>query len=103
VSDNGNYWIRTVAADGCKGFEDGNEPDERQGILRYEPVSTEVPQTWRDNWTKDCTDEKYDKLEPVLPWSIPPVKLHESQSAPAQITLKPFANMMKEIGVRTLS
>ncbi|KAF5713135.1 laccase 2 [Fusarium mundagurra] len=58
ASDNGNYWVRTVAADGCKGFEDGNEPDERQGILRYEPVSTE-------------------NLKPVLPWSIPPVKLHE--------------------------
>ncbi|KAF5687483.1 laccase 2 [Fusarium circinatum] len=77
ASENGNYWIRTVAADGCKGFEDGNEPDERQGILRYEPVSTEVPQTWRDNWTKDCTDEKYENLQPILPWSIPPVKLDE--------------------------
>ncbi|KAF5979798.1 laccase [Fusarium bulbicola] len=77
ASENGNYWIRTVAADGCKGFEDGNEPDERQGILRYEPVSAEVPQTWRDNWTKDCTDEKYENLQPILPWSIPPVKLDD--------------------------
>ncbi|KAF5642678.1 laccase 2 [Fusarium sp. NRRL 52700] len=59
------------------GFEDGNEPDERQGIVRYEPVSTEVSQTWRDNWTKDCPDEKYENLKPMLPWSTPPVKLDE--------------------------
>ncbi|EWZ94633.1 hypothetical protein FOWG_04859 [Fusarium oxysporum f. sp. lycopersici MN25] len=76
ASDNGNYWIRTVPADGCKGFEDGNEPDERQGILRYEPVSTEVPQTWRGPWNKTCSDEKYENLKPVLPWSIPPVELY---------------------------
>lgn len=74
--------LHQITADGSKGFEDGNEPEERQGILRYEPVSTEVPQTWRDNWTKDCTDEKYENLEPILPWSIPPVKLYESQSTP---------------------
>ncbi|KAI8297329.1 hypothetical protein K4K59_003506 [Colletotrichum sp. SAR11_240] len=33
ASSDGNYWIRMVPAHGCKGFEQGNEPDERQGIL----------------------------------------------------------------------
>ncbi|KAF4335748.1 laccase 2 [Fusarium beomiforme] len=44
ASENGNYWIRTVPAEGCKGSEDGNELDERQGFLRYEPEEKNKPQ-----------------------------------------------------------
>ncbi|KAI0893813.1 multicopper oxidase-domain-containing protein [Annulohypoxylon nitens] len=77
ASADGNYWIRTVAADGCKGFEDGNEPDERQGILRYNASSTNVPTTFRDDYSLACRDENYAKLEPILEWDIPKVNLSE--------------------------
>ncbi|KAJ4329018.1 hypothetical protein N0V84_000590 [Fusarium piperis] len=76
ASEEGNYWIRTVPADGCKGFEVGNEPDERQGILRYNASSTSVPTTWRDPYKLDCRDEKYDNLVPVHKWNITKVDLN---------------------------
>lgn len=66
-----------MAADGCKGFEDGNEPDERQGILRYNASSTDVPTTFRDDYSLACRDENYAKLEPILEWDIPKVNLSE--------------------------
>ncbi|EEU37368.1 uncharacterized protein NECHADRAFT_86298 [Fusarium vanettenii 77-13-4] len=74
-SEDGNYWIRTVPADGCKGFEVGNEPDERQGILRYNASSTSVPTTWRDPYSLACRDEDYDKLVPIHKWNITQVNL----------------------------
>ncbi|KAF5013303.1 hypothetical protein FDECE_682 [Fusarium decemcellulare] len=72
----GNYWIRTVPADLCKGFENGNEPDERQGILRYNASSTDVPTTWRPNYKKICRDEEYKNLVPFHQWNITPVALN---------------------------
>ncbi|KAF4959371.1 hypothetical protein FSARC_10747 [Fusarium sarcochroum] len=39
ASPDGNYWIQTVAATGCRESEPGNAPDERQGILRYNESS----------------------------------------------------------------
>ncbi|KAI8653708.1 Laccase 2 [Fusarium sp. Ph1] len=75
-SDKGNYWIRTVPADGCKGFEVGNEPDERQGILRYNASSTDVPTTWRDPYSLACRDENYANLVPIHEWKITPVELN---------------------------
>ncbi|KAM5346271.1 hypothetical protein ACJ41O_009276 [Fusarium nematophilum] len=81
ASDDGNYWIRTVPAEGCKGFEDGNEPDERQGILRYNASSTRVPTTWRQGkkqgYTLDCRDEPYEKLVPIHKWNITAVELND--------------------------
>ncbi|KAL2674299.1 hypothetical protein Neosp_012750 [[Neocosmospora] mangrovei] len=74
-SEDGNYWIRTVPAEGCKGFEDGNEPDERQGILRYNASSTSVPTTWRDGYKLTCRDEKYENLVPIHKWNITEVNL----------------------------
>ncbi|KAJ9131774.1 Laccase 2 [Pleurostoma richardsiae] len=75
ASPEGNYWIRTVPADGCKGFEIGNEPDERQGILRYNATSTGVPTTFRENYSLACRDENYTRLEPVHLWNVDEVKL----------------------------
>ncbi|KAK7409407.1 hypothetical protein QQX98_008416 [Neonectria punicea] len=75
ASEDGNYWIRTVPADQCKGFEPGNEPDERQGILRYDAGSKRVPTTWRPPYKKDCRDEDYEKLVPVHKWNITRVEL----------------------------
>ncbi|RSL57610.1 hypothetical protein CEP54_008216 [Fusarium duplospermum] len=76
ASTEGNYWIRTVPADGCKGFEVGNEPDERQGILRYNASSTSVPTTWRDPYGLACRDENYTNLVSIHEWHITPVKLN---------------------------
>lgn len=76
ASPDGNYWIRTVGADRCKGFEPGNEPDERQGILRYNASSTLVPTTFRPAYSTACRDENYDLLKPVFPWAVEPVELN---------------------------
>lgn len=75
ASPDGNYWIRMVAADGCKGFEQGNEPDERQGILRYDAESTMVPRTFREAYSLKCRDENYTHLHPILKWDVPKVDL----------------------------
>ncbi|KAL3293675.1 laccase 2 [Colletotrichum asianum] len=75
ASSDGNYWIRMVPAHGCKGFEQGNEPDERQGILRYNASSTSVPTTFRTNYSLACRDEHYDDLKPILRWDIQKVEL----------------------------
>ncbi|KAJ3549383.1 hypothetical protein NM208_g533 [Fusarium decemcellulare] len=72
----GNYWIRTVPADLCKGFENGNELDERQGILRYNASSTDVPTTWRPGCNKTCRDEEYKNLVPIHRWNVTPVELN---------------------------
>ncbi|KAK0702154.1 multicopper oxidase-domain-containing protein [Lasiosphaeris hirsuta] len=70
-----NYWIRVIPADGCKGFETGNEPDERQGILEYDAKNIGVPSTVRGNFPKACRDEHYDILTPIVPWKIEPIEL----------------------------
>ncbi|KAK0723520.1 multicopper oxidase-domain-containing protein [Lasiosphaeria miniovina] len=75
LSATGDYWIRAIPADGCKGFETGNEPDERQGILRYDDESRGVPTSFRDGFSTACRDENYTHLVPVLPWKIPPASI----------------------------
>ena len=70
LDDNGNYWIRNIPADGCKGFDTGNEPDERQGILRYNPSSKALPTTFRSGFSLACRDEKYNLTVPIVPWNI---------------------------------
>ena len=75
LSPEGNYWIRAIPTDGCKGFETGNEPDERQGVLRYNHSSIEVPTSFRGPFSKACRDENYDRLEPIHPWNVTPVEL----------------------------
>ncbi|KAK3984630.1 laccase [Cladorrhinum sp. PSN332] len=78
LSAEGNYWIRAIPADGCKGFEDGNEPDERQGVLRYNATSTGVPTSFRDSgkaFDTQCRDEHFHKLHPVVKWDVAPFEL----------------------------
>ncbi|KAK0715335.1 multicopper oxidase-domain-containing protein [Lasiosphaeris hirsuta] len=78
LSPKGNYWIRAIAADGCKGFEDGNEPDERQGVLRYNATSTDVPTSFRDSgkaFNTTCRDEHFHKLHPMVRWDVTPFEL----------------------------
>ncbi|KAI1385834.1 putative multicopper oxidase [Hypoxylon trugodes] len=79
AASDGNYWIRTVATTGCQGFEVGNEPDERQGILRYNASSIDVPTTFRTNYSLACRDENYTSLEPILQWNVTPVDLGAAQ------------------------
>jgi hypothetical protein len=64
-----------VAADGCQGFEPGNVPAERQGILRYNGSSTDVPVSTRPDYDTTCRDESLDNLQPMLPWAVPPIML----------------------------
>ncbi|KAI9758556.1 MAG: hypothetical protein M4579_003048 [Chaenotheca gracillima] len=64
------YWIRTVPADNCNSFPANAQPDERVGILRYNEKSSALPNTTRGKFPTACSDEPYDKLIPVLPWSI---------------------------------
>ncbi|KAM0364816.1 hypothetical protein ACHAPK_010208 [Fusarium culmorum] len=89
ASPDGNYWIRTVGADRCKGFEAGNEPDERQGILRYNASSTLVPTTFRTPYVTACRDENYTMLKPILPWKVKPVEL-DYEKAQFDIGLKKY-------------
>ncbi|KAI9719092.1 MAG: hypothetical protein M1812_003722 [Candelaria pacifica] len=64
------FWIRTIPAVNCASFELGGLPDERQGIVYYDPISKAYPTTPRTFTDLDCSDEPYDKLVPVLPWTI---------------------------------
>ena len=67
-SPDGNYWIRTVPANDCSHFRP--TPDNRTGIVRYDPMSTTDPST--DPWVfaVECSDETYSSLVPVVPWNI---------------------------------
>ena len=73
IPPDGNYWFRTTAADGCSGFEKGNEPGERQGILRYNASSTNVPITTRPDYPTACRDEDLKNLVPIVRWDVPPI------------------------------
>jgi hypothetical protein len=77
LPSNGNYWIRAISSDGCSGFEPGNEPGERQGILRYSDFEPVVPTTTRPDYNTTCQDEPYASLVPIVPWTVPPVPLEE--------------------------
>lgn len=70
--DRHNYWIRTIPATSCSRFELGNEPDERQGIVRYAPQSHIIPRTARGNFPIDCRDEEAETLVPMLEWQVGP-------------------------------
>ncbi|KAG5762735.1 hypothetical protein H9Q72_009171 [Fusarium xylarioides] len=91
ANPDGNYWVRTVGATGCKGFEPGNEPDERQGILRYNASSKLVPTTFRENYSLECRDEAYDRLSPVYEWNVDKVKINYTKSQ-FDIGLSKFAH-----------
>lgn len=68
------FWIRTSPAIGCSGFNpDFGAPEERQGIIYYGNNPQPLPTTQRNNYTHynlSCRDEPYEKLEPIIPWTI---------------------------------
>ena len=64
---NGNYWIRTVLAEGCGNIEQSNP---LTGILRYSSSSTALPQSNPWNFPTKCSDEPYESLIPIVEWSV---------------------------------
>ncbi|KAI9699786.1 MAG: hypothetical protein M1836_002821 [Candelina mexicana] len=64
------FWIRTIPAEGCFSFELGGLPDERQGIIYYNRHSDAYPTTARTFTDLTCKDEPYDKLIPVVNWTV---------------------------------
>lgn len=68
VSPDGNYWIRTVPVPGCSPFN--GTPDNRTGIIRYDPESNTDPSSRAWEFDVSCSDEPYEKLVPVYPWNV---------------------------------
>ena len=69
--EEGDYWIRTIEAD-CTDFAPkGQVGYNMTGILRYTD-SQKTPNSvgWPINST--CTDEDWNKLDPVVPWEVGP-------------------------------
>lgn len=68
------FWIRIYPANGCSGFNPAfGQPDERQGIIYYGNNPQPLPTTLVNNYTGynlACRDEPYEKLVPVVPWTI---------------------------------
>ena len=68
-SNDGNYWIRTWRAN-CFVFPAGSPGYEKTGILRYGD-SKALPTTkpW-NNVSLACSDETYESLHPIRPWTV---------------------------------
>lgn len=45
-------------------------PANTTGILRYNAKNHETPTTVNGSYTLKCSDEPYDKLKPILPWTV---------------------------------
>ena len=71
VSHDGNYWLRTVPADGCGRFADRGALETKTGILRYNESSTSDPTTTQNTFGNECADETYTDLRPTLKWEVP--------------------------------
>lgn len=71
-SPGGNYWIRTTVADGwCSSFAATRAvPDERTGIIRYDPSRPYMPLSKRHTFPTACADEDYVNLKPWLKWQV---------------------------------
>ena len=65
-----NFWIRTVPATGCSTFNTTRPPANTTGILRYNADNHATPTTVNGSYSLACSDEPYDKLKPILPWTI---------------------------------
>lgn len=69
IAADGNYWIRTWRAK-CFHFTNGSDGYEKTGILQY-GSSQALPATKKwENISKDCSDETYSSLKPILPWTV---------------------------------
>ncbi|KAF2201861.1 hypothetical protein GQ43DRAFT_431250 [Delitschia confertaspora ATCC 74209] len=76
VALDGNYWIRTIPADGCSSFhEDNGKPvvHAKTGIIRYDRDSTDDPTSTQNSpMPVKCSDEPYESLRPLHEWTVPP-------------------------------
>lgn len=77
----GDYWMRTHPATGCNGFNTSLSCggifsgtcevfNVTTGIIRYDATSTSTPTSEPWPYNRDCSDEPYNKLKPVVPWYI---------------------------------
>ena len=74
-----NYFIRIQPAQGCSGLptyplSDPNAPyyPYNLGIITYEGNPVSSPQTSAWPITGECSDEPYDRLEPIVRWKVGP-------------------------------
>ncbi|KAK3387315.1 multicopper oxidase-domain-containing protein [Podospora didyma] len=72
----GNFWIRTSVPRDCT---DGHGPPpnpayNQTGILRYDNTSTATPtsNSWDDANLRECADEPYASMTPVVAWTLAP-------------------------------
>ncbi len=45
-------------------------PANTTGILRYNAHNLALPTTVNGSYPLKCSDEDYDKLKPILPWTV---------------------------------
>lgn len=45
-------------------------PANTTGILRYNANNHATPTTVNGSYSLKCSDEPYDKLKPILPWTV---------------------------------
>ncbi|KAL8823326.1 MAG: hypothetical protein Q9191_005957 [Dirinaria sp. TL-2023a] len=86
-SSDGNYWMRTIPAKGCSTF--GTPPDNRTGIIRYEPKSTDDPTSSPNDFPTACSDEPYTSLIPKLHWTVGPPVNEEAANGSYHVHLVP--------------
>lgn len=65
--DTGDYWMRTFPAP-CATFE--GIPDQRTGIIRYDPSSTALPPDGTPLANVTCSDVSVELLNPIVPWCV---------------------------------
>ena len=84
----GNYWIRTWRAD-CFRFASSNSTGyERSGIVRYDNSSKATPATKAWNVSTHCSDEPYESLKPVLPWTVPKIPANDPTGIGENFTVR---------------
>ena len=73
LPDDGNYWIHIYEADCVHDFTRGDPGYDKVGILSYSGSRT-YPNTTAWNVSTECSDEDFNNLVPILPWSVGPPK-----------------------------
>jgi hypothetical protein len=62
--------MRTIPAARCGSFVDGQVPENRTGIIRYNPTSTLLPETLPQPQNRTCDDVHTEWLNPIVPWCV---------------------------------
>ncbi|KAN0068546.1 Multicopper oxidase domain containing protein [Elaphomyces granulatus] len=80
----GNYWIRTIPADGCSSFK--AQYTTQTGIVRYDRLSRVPPTSKQNQFDTKCSDETYSSLKPVVPWTVPNTTLSQNHEFGVELT-----------------